>query len=67
MAAKGASVGTASGQLNSKSRIHPSDDVSSAQSTNDAFPAVMHIAEIRMLVADLLPSLTRLREAAARA
>jgi len=54
------------GQLGSKDPVHPNDDVNSGQSTNDTFPAVMHIAAVRVLVADLLPSLGRLREAAAR-
>jgi fumarate hydratase class II len=54
------------GELGSKHPIHPNDDVNRAQSTNDTFPTVMHIAAIRVLVADLLPSLTRLRAATAR-
>jgi fumarate hydratase class II len=66
MAAKGANVETASGQPGSSGPIHPGDEASSAQSANGTFPAVMRIAAIRMLVAGLPPSLTRLREAAAR-
>ncbi len=54
------------GQLGSKHPVHPNDDVNSAQSTNDTFPAVMHIAALRLLVADLLPALARLRDATAR-
>jgi fumarate hydratase class II len=52
------------GQLGSKHPVHPNDDVNRAQSTNDTFPAVMHIAAVRVLVADVLPALARLRAAA---
>src|SRR6266851_2154635 len=54
------------GKLGSKTPVHPNDDVNLGQSSNDTFPTVMHIAAIRVLVADLLPSLTRLRAATAR-
>jgi fumarate hydratase class II len=53
------------GQLGSKQPIHPNDDVNHAQSTNDTFVAVMHIAAVRALTENLLPSLVRLRDAAA--
>jgi len=46
--------------------VQPNHDVNRAQSANDTFPAVMHIAAVRLLVADLLPALARLRDAAAR-
>ena len=54
------------GKLGSKDPVHPNDDVNAAQSTNDTFPAVMHIAAVRVLVADVLPAVTRLRDAAER-
>jgi len=54
------------GRLGSKDPVHPNDDVNCAQSTNDTFPSVMHIAALRVLVADMLPALARLRGAAAR-
>jgi fumarate hydratase class II len=48
--------------------IHPNDDVNRSQSSNDAFPAVMHIAAVEAIAGDLLPALGKLREAlAARA
>jgi fumarate hydratase class II len=53
------------GQLGSKQPIHPNDDVNQAQSTNDTFVAAMHIAAVRALTENLLPSLVRLRDAAA--
>ncbi len=54
------------GELGSKRPVHPNDDVNHAQSTNDTFVAAMHIAAVRALVEGLLPSLARLRDAAAR-
>jgi fumarate hydratase class II len=56
----------AGGQLGSKRPIHPNDDVNRGQSTNDTFPAAMHIAAVLTLTGSLLPSATRLRDAAAR-
>jgi fumarate hydratase, class II len=55
----------AGGELGSKRPVHPNDDVNSGQSSNDTFPAAMHIAAARALVEDLLPSVGRLRAAAA--
>ena len=37
----------AGGVVGSKKPIHPNDDVNRSQSSNDAFPAVMHIATAR--------------------
>ena len=54
------------GELGSKRPVHPNDDVNSGQSSNDTFPAVMHIATLRALAEGLLPSVGRLREAARR-
>jgi fumarate hydratase, class II len=45
--------------------IHPNDDVNRSQSSNDAFPAVMHIAAVEAITGDLLPALGELREALA--
>jgi fumarate hydratase class II len=55
----------AGGELGSKRPVHPNDDVNSGQSSNDTFPAAMHIAAVRALVEALLPSVGRLRAAAA--
>ena len=43
--------------------IHPNDDVNRSQSSNDAFPAVMHIAAVEAIEGDLLPALAELRAA----
>ena len=44
-------------------RIHPNDDVNRSQSSNDAFPAVMHIAAVEAIEGALLPALAGLRTA----
>src|SRR6476646_10723568 len=51
----------AGGVVGSKSPIHPNDDVNRGQSSNDTFPAVMHIAAVAELDRRLLPALERLR------
>jgi fumarate hydratase class II len=43
--------------------IHPNDDVNRSQSSNDAFPAVMHIAAVAAIADGLLPAVERLRAA----
>src|SRR5947199_10548622 len=39
----------AGGVVGSKSPIHPNDDVNRSQSSNDAFPTVMHVATVEQL------------------
>ena len=39
----------AGGTVGSKKPIHPNDDVNHSQSSNDAFPAVMHVATVEEL------------------
>ncbi|WP_020576156.1 class II fumarate hydratase [Actinopolymorpha alba] len=55
----------AGGRLGSKDPVHPNDDVNLGQSSNDTFPTAMHIAAVRSIDTQLLPSLKRLRDAAA--
>ena len=43
--------------LASKKLLHPNDDVNMSQSSNDTFPAAMHIAAVLSLENELLPSL----------
>jgi fumarate hydratase, class II len=40
--------------------VHPNDDVNASQSSNDVFPAAIHIAATRSIVTDLIPSLRHL-------
>jgi fumarate hydratase, class II len=51
----------AGGTVGSKQPIHPNDDVNRGQSSNDTFPAVMHIATVETLDGRLLPALHALR------
>jgi fumarate hydratase class II len=52
----------AGGTVGSKKPVHPNDDVNRSQSSNDAFPAVMHIATVEEFDRALLPALAQLRE-----
>ncbi|MBM2815625.1 MAG: fumC [Ignavibacteria bacterium] len=51
----------AGGEMGSKKPIHPNDDVNKSQSSNDTFPAAMHIAAADRLVNELLPYINTLR------
>jgi fumarate hydratase class II len=42
--------------------VHPNDDVNRSQSSNDAFPAVMHIAAVDVVAGSLLPAVRQLRD-----
>src|ERR1700719_2900931 len=53
----------AGGEMGSKSPIHPNDDVNMSQSSNDTFPAAMHIAAASETVRRLLPAIKTLRDA----
>lgn len=50
------------GEMGSKKPIHPNDDVNKSQSSNDTFPAAMHIAAAEMINHNLLPALATLRQ-----
>ncbi|MDX9754238.1 MAG: class II fumarate hydratase [bacterium] len=47
----------AGGEIGSKKPIHPNDDVNKSQSSNDTFPAAMHIAAGMEIHRRLLPAL----------
>ena len=51
----------AGGTVGSKKPVHPNDDVNRSQSSNDAFPAVMHVATVEELDRALLPAIAQLR------
>jgi fumarate hydratase, class II len=53
----------AGGVMGSKKPIHPNDDVNMSQSSNDTFPAAMHIAAATETARRLLPAIKRLRDA----
>jgi fumarate hydratase class II len=52
----------AGGVVGSRTPVHPNDHVNRGQSSNDTFPAVMHVATVEQLEHVLLPALARLRE-----
>ena len=51
------------GRLGSKAPVHPNDDVNMGQSSNDTFPAAMHIATVKEFDDHLLPQLDALAAA----
>ena len=53
----------AGGEMGTKKPIHPNDDVNMSQSSNDTFPAAMHIAAATETSRHLLPAIKRLRDA----
>src|SRR5450755_3691821 len=53
----------AGGVMGSKKPVHPNDDVNMSQSSNDTFPAAMHIAAVTETARRLLPALKSLRDA----
>jgi fumarate hydratase class II len=52
----------AGGEVGSKKPVHPNDDVNRGQSSNDVFPAVMHVAIVEELRDTLYPAVGRLRD-----
>src|SRR5437667_4768578 len=50
----------AGGDMGSKKPIHPNDDVNMSQSSNDTFPAAMHIAAATETARRLLPAVKAL-------
>lgn len=59
------SIEIAGGVMGSKKPIHPNDDVNKAQSSNDTFPTAMHIAAVEEINRNLIPMVTKLRNALA--
>src|SRR5258705_1220430 len=51
------------GEMGSKKPIHPNDDVNMSQSSNDTFPAAMHIAAATETSRRMVPAVKRLRDA----
>ena len=47
-------------------RVHPNDHVNRSQSSNDVYPAALHIAAVGMVEGHVLPALDRLRDTLAR-
>ncbi|MGF1626316.1 MAG: class II fumarate hydratase [Alphaproteobacteria bacterium] len=53
------------GEIGSKTPVHPNDHVNRGQSSNDSFPAAMHIAAAERTERDLIPALAHLHQALA--
>src|SRR4051812_22081678 len=53
----------AGGEMGSKKPIHPNDDVNMSQSSNDTFPAAMHIAAAERVQKALIPAIEQVRDA----
>jgi fumarate hydratase, class II len=53
----------AGGVMGSKKPIHPNDDVNMSQSSNDTFPAAMHIAAADRVRNALIPAVKSVRDA----
>src|SRR6267154_3212693 len=55
----------AGGTMGSKKPVHPNDDVNMSQSSNDTFPAAMHIAAAERVKNALIPAIRSVRDAIA--
>ncbi|MHA7772961.1 class II fumarate hydratase [Roseibium sp. M-1] len=55
-------IALAGGVLGSKDPVHPNDHVNLSQSSNDTFPAAMHMAAALQVTQRLLPGVRRLYE-----
>jgi fumarate hydratase, class II len=55
-------LGIGLGAKGQKGAVHPNDQVNMGQSSNDTFPAAMHIAGAVQLKERMLPALTRMAE-----
>src|SRR5437660_1915849 len=53
----------AGGEMGSKKPIHPNDDVNMSQSSNDTFPAAMHIAAAERVKNALIPAIKSVHDA----
>jgi fumarate hydratase class II len=53
----------AGGEMGSKKPIHPNDDVNMSQSSNDTFPAAMHIAAADRVKRALIPAIKEVHDA----
>jgi fumarate hydratase class II len=56
----------AGGEMGSKKPVHPNDHVNMSQSSNDTFPAAMHIAAAERVKRALIPALRTVQEALER-
>jgi fumarate hydratase class II len=50
------------GKRGTERLIHPNDEINKSQSSNDVFPTAMNIAASQVLLNDLIPAVTHLKE-----
>src|SRR6202167_3993942 len=55
----------AGGEMGSKKPVHPNDEVNMSQSSNDTFPAAMHIAAAERVKNALIPAIQNVHDAIA--
>ncbi len=53
-------IANRAGELAGEKRLHPNDDVNMSQSSNDTFPAAMHISAVLMIEEKLLPAIDKM-------
>jgi fumarate hydratase, class II len=53
------------GERGERRKVHPNDHVNRSQSSNDVFPAAMHVAAVEVLNSELKPAIPKLRDALA--
>ncbi len=51
-----------SGEIGSKTPVHPNDHVNASQSSNDVIPTVIHIAAVLAILDELIPALKHLHK-----
>lgn len=56
-------IEVAGGEMGSKKPVHPNDHVNMSQSSNDTFPAAMHIAAAERVKRSLIPAIQSVRDA----
>ncbi len=59
------SIEISGGEMGSKKPVHPNDHVNMSQSSNDTFPAAMHIAAAERVKNALIPTIKTVRDAIA--
>ncbi len=59
------SIEISGGEMGSKKPVHPNDHVNMSQSSNDTFPAAMHIAAAERVKNALIPAIKTVRDAIA--
>lgn len=54
------------GERGEERKVHPNDDVNKGQSSNDVFPTAMSVAAVQVLMENLIPAVTKLKDTFAK-